>query len=261
MIRENESGLDSLLLSWNLRNIVPKPSALLPGEFCIDGVAPGEYPIDAWRPYYLEVPVGGRKKDIVGRTSSAFGVCLPNTEWNPRRTVRLPMFSQGGEIGPEILRQVIRSWSECTITEDIPCLAVAVKASGTYSEDRQAQTISVLMVCSDAVCRIVTLDWTEGPLEDCITPEWCVQTTTLLNLHNARREMEKLHRHPFREGAVYSIYTLPPCLGQVLRGGPFEASYKFWNLEWRYTGHPELISDLTLILSKIQSLFMNEGGD
>jgi len=251
--------LQPVILSWNLRNNLDSPSSHLPGAFCIGGSGLGEYPVDCWKPFLLEIPASGTKKDIAGRTSHAFGVSLPSTQWNTRRTVLLPLFSNGDRLSLEGLKAVVRHWPDA-VAEEMPCLAVAEKVTGYYGEDREVQNVAVLLIWGDGTARLVTLDWSEGSLEDCVTPEWFVQSSPLLNLRAAVGDFERVHANVSWSRPSFRIYTLPDCLGNLLEGSPSPSTYQFWRREWRYRDAPAMKTDLSRLLSEVRQIFSIEGG-
>lgn len=259
MRAEGHPLLRPVILSWNLRNTLESPSSHLPGEFCIDGSGLGEYPVDCWRPFLLEIPALGTKKDISGRTCHAFGVRMPSTPWDARRTIQLPHFSNGDRLPMESLKTVVRHWPEA-VTDEMPCMAVAAKVTGYYSEDREAQSVAVMLVWGDGTARIVNLDWSEGSLEDCVTPEWFVQSSPLSNLRAATGEMERVHGNVTWCRPSFHLYTLPDCLGNILPGTPADSAYRFWKREWRYADRSAMGKDLALLISQIQRIFSIEGG-
>ena len=256
-LSENVSLLQPIILSWNLRNILERPSMLAPEEFCIIGTDLGKYPIDAWKPYFLEIPRGRCKKDIVGRFHSAMGINIENTKWNLKRTVNLPIYSHTQDYDIERLKIVIKHWYDIGFPDDIPCLALAVKCRGFYSDNREAQYVTVLTIWNDAVARIISLDWFEGPLEDCITPEWYIETTPLLNLKDAVKRMRNIYKNNNWDNSSFSIYTIPSCLGHELHGNMQDTSYNLWNHEWRYSDIAELKDDMNLLFSTIYWIFFN----
>ena len=261
MSPEYLSMLRPFILSWNLRNILEKPSMLSSGEFCITGTGLGEYPIDAWKTYFLEVPKCGYKKDLTGRSNYAVGIGMKNTRWNRKRIIALPIYTHSKDPGIEKLKVLIKHWNEICIPDDIPCLAIAVKCHGSYSESREAQSVTVLIIWYDSVSRVISLDWAEGPLEDCITPEWYVETTPLLNLREALGKTRSLYENISWEKTYFSIYTIPSCLGHELQGKKVRASYAQWQHEWRYSNYTELKKDLNLLFSKIWDIFFNDSSE
>lgn len=250
--------LRPFILSWNLRNIFENASALFPKEFCLTGTRLGEYPIDAWKSYFLEVPKNGCKKDITGRSYQAFGISMKSPTWHRKRIIILPVYTYSQYSDIEKLKVAIRYWTDISIPDDIPCVAVAIKCQGCYSENRTAQSVTVLIVWNDNVCRIISLDWTEGPLEDCITPEWYIEASPLLNSEDAFEKIQTLYENISWDNTSFSIYTIPSCLGYSLHGKMANASYSLWNHEWRYNDYAELKSDLNLVLSEIRNILLNE---
>lgn len=244
----------SFILSWNLRNLPDIHSKVIPETFNITGVNFGRFPIDAWKTYFLETPKYGVKKDIVGRTIQAFGIKMKNTAWNRDRIVMIPVYTNNRYSNIKNLKSIIKHWDAAFISDDIPCFALAVKSIGYYSDDREAQSVTVLLIWNDATSRVITLDWAEGPVEDCITPEWYVEATSLLNLDNAFRKIQKTYeKNPSWDGISFSIYLIPPCLGCNLAGKKCDTSYDLWKCEWKYNDHGELREELDLIFSEIWS--------
>jgi len=254
---EERSVLLPFILSWNLRNVVEHPSSVVPKNFCITGTDLGEYPIDGWKALFIEIPENTQKKDIVGRYSHAFGIRMGNTEWNNRRIVELPIYVHCRNADLGRLKTVVRHWPDVFIQDDMPCLAVAAKCVGFYSDHREAQYVTVLAVWNDTTARIVSLDWIEGPLEDCVTPEWHVETTPLLNLRESLEKMETLYKHVNWDKTCYAIYTIPTCLGHRLQGKTAETPYAFWGHECGYDEYSLFNDDLNLTLSVVQDVFSN----
>ena len=261
MMTVRTGPLAPLFLSWNLRNIPSSVHGGPPAGFQIGGTALGEFPIDAWKPCLLEVPASAFKKDISGRSYHAFGIAMPENPWNRRRTVPLPLYEGSETLGAGQLRTVVRHWTALGIADDIPCLGVAIGASGHYCEDRQAQSVAVLLVWSDGSARIVRLDWAEGPLEDCVTPEWLVVKGDLTGLGQAIKEIGEVHRNLGWEAVRYCIHAFPACLGKQLLGVRDERCYKFWGRGWLHSDYAGMAGDLSRLLFGICELFSKDGGD
>ena len=254
----NPSIMQPLFLSWNLRNIVDNSPDLTAGGFGLIGTRPGEYPIEGWDPYLLEVPRDGMRRDISGRFSDPSNIGVQNLAWDLQRTVNLPVYINSNNADKELLKIIIRNWNELRFPEDIPCFALAVKCHSNYTDVREAQCVNVLLIWNDEVCRIMTLDWYEGPEEDCITPEWYINTTPLLNLEDAFARMNESYRKSQWENPVYSIFTVPSCLGCALTGEICEGPRNLWDNEWKYRNHSELSKDLDQLLISIQEIFSYE---
>ena len=256
MIEDPLSVLRPFVLSWNLRNSLPDSADF--DEPGVIGACLGEQPIDGWKPYYLEVPRDGHKKDLTGRLNSASGLRALKTEWNRKRVINLPVYAHAQDYDIERLKIIIKNWCDISIPDDIPCIAVAVKCRGFYSDYREAQYVTTLTVWNDAVARIVSLDWFEGPLEDCITPEWYGENTPLLSLKNAVNKIQNIYENLNWDNKRFSIYALPQCLGSCLQGDKAKASYNPWNCKWEYANYADFKPDLSLLLSRIQGIFSED---
>ena len=252
---ENLSVLQPFILNWNLRNIHSNSSPVISDEFSITGSCIGEYPIDGWIPYILEIPKGGHKRDLSGRFSSANYTGRIKQKFNKKRAVSLPIYSESENYDIDQLKIIVNNWNDIGIPDDIPCIAIAIKYSGLSSDFRESQHVNVLIIWSDAVARIVTLEWFEGPLEDCITPEWYINSSSLLNLKTALLNYGKDFKHISLDGITYSIYTIPMCFGALLNGKNVRASEPNWNCEWKYDNYLDFDSDLNLLYSEIQGIF------
>ena len=252
---DSMSIIRPFFLSWNLRNVTLEPIKFASNEFCLTGTCLGECPIDAWKRYFLEIPKNEYKKDITGRTQSAFGLRMKNTDWDQNRIVNLPIYNNYQKSGLEKLKLIINHWFDIFIPEDIPCIAVGLRSHGNYSDVRETQCVNILLIWNDAVCKIVTLDWMEGPLEDCITPEWYMNSTSLINLKSAIEKMHEFYKHDPWENTSYSIYTIPSCIGFKLHGKMEKSKHKPWELEWNYNDYTKLKNDLSFLLIEIQKLF------
>jgi len=255
MNTDSMSIIRPFFLSWNLRNVTLKPVEFASNEFCLAGTCLGEYPIDAWKRYFLEIPKNEYKKDLTGRAQSAFGLQMKNFDWDTNRIVNLPIYNNYLKSGMNQLKIIINHWFDIFIPEDIPCIAIGVRCHGNYSDIREIQCVNILLIWNDAVCKIITLDWMEGPLEDCITPEWYMYSTSLLNLKNAIEKMQEFSKNELWSNTSYSIYTIPSCIGFKLHGKMEKSKHIPWELEWNYYDYTDLTNDLNFLLIEIQNLF------
>ncbi|MFA5772103.1 MAG: hypothetical protein WC974_05180 [Thermoplasmata archaeon] len=256
MINDELSSLNPTIVLWNIKSIFNKqPTSVTYENFGLIGTKLGRYPIDAWKPYYLEVPKNGNKKDTVGRGHQAFGISLENTPWNLKRTIVLPEYTRFQNFDIEQMKLIVKHWTDICIPEDVPCIAIAVKCRGYYCDDRAAQSIAVLTIWNDAVCRITSLDWAEGPLEDCITPEWYIETTSLMNLDEAVERMQKIYENISWENKAFSIFTIPSGIGCDINEKTSSTTHAPWGSELKYECYAELKNDLNIMFSQIRSIF------
>jgi len=251
----SESPVSTFFLSWNLRNILDKSSFLGDDKFGLIDIQPGEYPIDGWKPHYLEVPENGTKMDVSGRMSNVFSVGDLAPACDQKRIIRLPIYTNDENVNIGTIKQIIESWEDFLIPDDIPCFAIAFKCYGNYTDFREAQYIRVLLIWNDEVCRIISLDWCEGPEEDCITPEWYVTSSPLLSIEKGVAEIGTFNRKSGWANPVYSIFVLPSCLGHDLKGEVCKDAYRQWGQEWKYTDFSNLKDDMELICSNIKGIF------
>jgi hypothetical protein len=247
--------LTPFILSWSLRNSNYDQGAVSSDAPAITGICSGIYPIDGWKPLYLEIPRESRKMDISGRSNNASGPESKETRFSLKRTVNLPVFSNTSDYDIDKMRILIKHWCDIGIPEDIPCISIAIKCRGFYSDYREAQYVTVLVIWNDGVSRILSLDWCEGPLEDCITPEWYVETTPLMHLREAINRMENIYANTQWDNPSFSLYTIPSCLCSTLRGDMAEAPYVPWSQEWNYSNHVDLHEDLNRLLFQIRGCF------
>ena len=257
MTSENFSHLHPFILSWNLRNSSENKSTQFSNLPSITGVSLGEYPIDGWIKYFLEISKNGKREDLSGRSNNAHSL-NEGVTWNQRRTINLPTYTNIDNYDLNQLEFLIENWSEIGIPDDVPCLAIAIKCSGFYSDFREAQYVTVLTVWNDCIARITSLDWFEGPLDDCITPEWYMKHTSLLNLKDAFEILRHVYENTTWDNPYFSIFPIPKCLGFCLKGKKSQTPYNQWDCEWKHTNYREFQSDLELILADIQNLFFNK---
>ena len=116
MTSDSASVLHPFILSWNTRNDKSTPG-LSSDLTCITGTCLGEYPIDGWIRYYLEIPKEGKKQDIAGRSNIAGTEDEKNVKWNMKRTINLPVYANSENYSLDNLSSVIEHWDEIGIPE------------------------------------------------------------------------------------------------------------------------------------------------
>jgi len=198
-------------------------------------VVAADFPIeDAWQYFPMESPLEGVKKDISGRFPG--GISRDEPKWDASRIVHLPVYVKK-EIPTETL-------TRSEFPSDKPFMAIASRVSGYYNDERMAQAISVLLVWQDQSARVLELNWAEGPLIDCISPEWYILTSPRLTLKEAVKRLERSVRHPGWTKCSFWLYFVPPGLGDQMLGKGEEVSSKIWQLKWKYDKHEEMMRAL-----------------
>lgn len=212
---------------------------------------------------FLEVPKTGTKHDITGRSNFSSTPKLINQIWDLRRIVNLPIYIDSQDSEMDQFKKIIKYWKEMCISEDVPCIAISIKCYGTYDiySHREAQSVKVLLVWSDSVARVISFDMYEGPLEDCITPEWYLNTTPLMSLGMAKNLMRSAFKNNNWSSPNFSIYPIPSILGHRLHDNPIQTPYKNWKFEWNYLDLPSFSTEIEILLSEVDKLFREKEGE
>ena len=181
MLSKDQLQSGPLSLIWgNLRNHLDFSSVSIPTLIALTGTAIGEFPVDDYHPIFLEIPKNEFKVDFSGRFNNNYNSGLEKTVWHQKRIIPLPIYEINDDIVDiDTLELLTHSWSHSLVPEDIPFITLSIKVKGSYCDEREGQYVFVLLVWPDDTARILELDWFEGPVEDCITPEWSIQVYTV----------------------------------------------------------------------------------
>jgi hypothetical protein len=220
----------------------------------------GEFPINGWKQYPLEIPRDGCKRSITGRSFHAFGLAVEEPSWYLNRTIKLPLYPDSLlkliEKDNEILRELIQKWKFSHAFDEIPVLTIAAGVAGCYCDFREFQTVAVLPIWHDSVGRILELNWAEGPLEDCVSPEWYLKSTPLLGLEKAIEKAKRFcDQELIWEDLSFFIHMTPSFMGNSLRGE--RSKCDIWH-EWKYNQYSEWKEDLNFIFSNVLEVFYGE---
>ena len=217
------------------------------------GSVPGEFPADSFTPVFLEVSRGLKRADLSGRfntiTFSGSGM-KQDTSWNPARAIPLPLYEADPSLNVmdsyELYRQLVQKWADSPIPDNMPCAAVAIKAMGSYCKERDAQWIVVGLMWPENVARVLVLDYFEGALEDCISPEWYIDVSKVMSIDEVAQRMATAARNlPNWDTPILSISVIPSFLGNCLANGRMrESSSASWEYEWVYDEQPGFVDDL-----------------
>lgn len=248
---------DSFSLIWGtLRNLLDFDSIKITQPFSLVGTFQGTFPIDTFHPIFLEIPRNNQKLDLSGRKNLVFGSSPRGTEWQGRRIVPLPEYREKEQLKVKSLYSMLQVWDQALIPDEIPCISIATTIKGGHSsENRIGQYSVVIIVWPNLTARILELDWFEGPLEDCISPEWYIRTSELMTLRNAIIRMLKLHKiPPVWEKSVFTTYTIPSSFSMGFNGKKSGYELKGWGSEWIYDKFQVFRNDLKQILEEIEEL-------
>ncbi|MHA2331268.1 MAG: hypothetical protein ACXAEU_04505 [Candidatus Hodarchaeales archaeon] len=250
---ERISAINLSLIWGNLRNLIDFDTVEIPSDFKIIGTIAGEFPVDDYHPIFLEVPRTRKKINISGRSNHRVSPGISKNKWYFRRIISLPTYEFSENVKSNFLDIFYQFWGRSLIPEEIPCSALAIKTKGHYCDVREGQNIIVLLIWIDKTARILELDWFEGPLEDCITPEWYIKSSELLSLKNGFVKLKDACSSPTGWfNPTFTLFVIPSCLGTALLGEKNETCQKGWIYEWNYCDHLALVKDLDYILNEIK---------
>lgn len=252
-------------LVWgSLRNLLNFPDVVIQDELKLVGTVPGHFPVDAYQIVPLEVPRGRKRADLSGRFNNLTPALWDEIiEKDPlwARIVHLPLYRFDSSTDYENLRlkfsDILRNWTDSLIPESIPCTAIATRVRGGYCTEREAEFVFVLLVWPNRVSRILQLDWYEGPLEDCISPEWYITSSLVLPLQEALRQTLEFVRMPSDwTNLRMSIAPKPAFLGASLQYGNQRRGVSGgWLCEWDYMNRTEFLQDIESLLEDVKHLF------
>ena len=249
-------SIDFSLIWGSLRNLVDFKIVEIPNEIALVGTTVGEFPVNSFQPIFLEIAKDGKKMDLSGRLGFISAKSNIRITWRSLRIVSLPFYETTKEsLNFTCLKPLLKSWQNSFIPEDVPCIALAVNTTGSYCDIREGQRVAVLLIWNDNTARILTLDWFEGPLEDCISPEWYISSSEWLPLERAFEKLENICTCPSSlQNPIYSLFINPPCLGCEFKGDKNEIIGKCWQFEWIYRNQLDLVKDLKSTLRRINKL-------
>jgi hypothetical protein len=252
-------------LIWgHLRNLVDFDSVVIPRSVRLVGTVCGEFPVDAYSPIFLEIAKENKREDLSGRfncSGSTAGQALYTNFWHPVRSIPLPLFENESDLNVQELKQgycqLLKEWYDSSIPDNLPCAAIALKTHGNYCDEREAQRVDVLLVYPNFTARLMSLDFFEGGMDDCISPEWYLSASKLMSLENAFQKISEVSQCQSElQRVCTSIFVKPNFLGDILsRGKQIETSKRKWGFEWTYKTQTDCILDFNDLLDDLQSFF------
>ncbi len=255
---EVSTNISSMALIWgNLRNVLDFDNLKIPGEFSLVGSEKGEFPISSYNPIYLEIPKINEKYNLTGRFNWSSCETNRNISWQFNRMIHLPIYNSSENINLNDLKNIFQNWNEFSIPQNIPCLNLGIQIKGTYTSDgRDAQLATVLLVWPNGISRILQLDYFEGALDDCCTPEWYIKSFGILSLSKAIEKFIEIHKTKSDWfNSVYSILLNPATIIKTLNGSRIDYPKKGFQSEWEYENFNTFNQDLKVIFDNIKYLF------
>ncbi|MCY3412386.1 MAG: hypothetical protein INQ03_12185 [Candidatus Heimdallarchaeota archaeon] len=254
ILKKNE--INTSLIWGKLRNLIDFNEISISEPFSIIGIQQGCFPIDSYQPIFLEVPPTP-KSDISGRSNYNTNSDYYKTKWKTGRIVSLPIYKEGENLKLVELSNILHQWNKSYIPKEIPIISIATTIRGGYSsEGRIGQYSVVLIICPNRTARILELDWFEGPLEDCITPEWYIRTSELMTMLKAIERMREIHKiPPAWDKSVYSLFSIPSKISKSCKGNQDPSEYGVWGKGFSYNFFNDLQINLDKILNKLIEVY------
>ena len=115
--------------------------------------------------------------------------------------------------------------------------------------------VSVFAVHTDGASVLLELDWCEGSLEDCVSPEWHLRASSFLTMKDGLDRFRRVcHNSPMWEDCSFYLYVIPPFLGSYLLSRGKRMTSKIWQEEWSYPKHAELMDASSQVIATIVEL-------
>ncbi len=257
---------NGLSLVWgSLRNLIDFPNVIIPEEIKLVDIIPGHFPIDSYNSIPLELPRGGSRMDLSGRFNS-----LSSNLWKeicgripPRaRIVQLPLYAYSSNSSYEESRKLflsmLEAWNDTLIPESVPCAALALRVRGDYSNEREAEFVFVLLIWPNMIARTLQLDWYEGPLEDCISPEWYIKSSLIIPLQVAFNQTRNFVMNPPNWNNLKMFLSPKPAfLGfRLQNSNRRREEVGGWFCEWNYDSKQDFLDDSYQIIEDMENLFL-----
>lgn len=264
-IDSNFVTADFPLMWGHLRNVVDFENVKIPRSVRLVGTVYGEFPVDAYSPIFLEIAKEHKREDLSGRfncSGSYAGQAIYTKFWHPVRSIPLPLFENDPDLSMQefrkCYRQLLKDWNNSSIPDNLPCAAVSLKTHGNYCNEREAQRVAVLLIYSNRLARLMNLDFFEGAMDDCISPEWYLSVSKLMPIDIAIQKIAEVSLNQFQwERACSSISIKPNFLGNLLvYGKKIETDERKWGCEWTYLSQSDLIPDFNNLLNELRSFFI-----
>ncbi|MFC1986336.1 hypothetical protein ACFLWC_05030 [Chloroflexota bacterium] len=115
--------------------------------------------------------------------------------------------------------------------------------------------VSVFAVWTDGASVLLELDWCEGSLEDCVSPEWHLRASSFLKIRDGLDRLRRVCRNsPMWEDCSFYLYVIPSFLGSYLLVRGKSIASKIWQEEWSYPKRAELMDASSQVIATIVEL-------
>jgi hypothetical protein len=205
---------------------------------------PGEFPMEEWCTFPLEVPSDGFRQHILGRFPGGCETRLvePHSE---SEVIHLPVYS-GEEITDARAFDAFRGGSDAIgLSAKVPVITLAAKFT-QKKNGQSSQALYVLPIWKDSTSLLLELYWAEGnPEEDGLNPEWHIESSAKVPVDQALAKLRESCRHlPNSADSKYFLYLNPPSLGEHVLGEGRECESKIWPREWPFDRNDKMLDAL-----------------
>jgi hypothetical protein len=205
---------------------------------------PGEFPMEEWCTFPLEVPSEGFKQHILGRFPGGFQTRLvePDSE---SEVIHLPVYT-GEEISDARAFDAMMAGSGSAWADaKVPVITLAAKFTQKRS-GQSSQALYVLPIWKDSTSLLLELYWSEGnPEEDGLNPEWHIEASKRLPVDQGLAKLRESCSHlPDSADSKYFLYMNPSSLGDHALGEGRECHSKIWPREWSFDRSDKMLNAL-----------------
>ncbi|MFW9793184.1 MAG: hypothetical protein ACFFEE_02690, partial [Candidatus Thorarchaeota archaeon] len=109
------------------------------------------------------------------------------------------------------------------------------------------------------IARTLQLDWYEGPLEDCISPEWYIKSSLTLPLQVAFKQTSNFAMNlPNWSDLRMSLSPKPAFFGfRLQNGNRRREEIGGWLCEWNYDSRRDFQEDSNQLVKDMENLFLS----
>jgi len=211
-----------------------------------------DFPLSGWEPIPVEIPLEGSLSHF-GRSRN------PGTVAGAGPTfLHVPRYGADGRaVNQDALRPLHAGSDKARLMAATPILAIATRTDHPFEDGMRSRASSVLLVWASGTAVVVSVDWSEGSLDDGVVgPEWHVRATQGLSVARGFEALERETRVvPGPWPHEHRLYVAPGALGVRLLGDS-EGSCRLglWTHEWRCDGFEDVQARLATLAGQVAGL-------
>ncbi|MGV9169542.1 MAG: hypothetical protein ACOC38_06315 [Promethearchaeia archaeon] len=256
-------GMQFSLIWGNMRNLIDFTTIRVPSRIRLIGSIPGQFPVDAYYPIFLEEPRDGKRSNLFGRHNHSNRVTwnqLGKPDWKNMRISPLPVYNYEEGIDLETLRHVfpwlVGEWDSSLVPAGIPCSAMAATMRGDYCEGREAQLALVTLLWANGTAKQLKLEWFQGPLDDCVSPEWHLHTSSIISVAQSTHSTRDYIRNaPSWSRPSFSLFVNPTCIAEaIVSKAEGTRQQKGWDYGFYYTDEDDFRAETIRVSEELENM-------